>query len=88
MSLPRIFHILIGDKSATLDNFEVLPDKVVFHARIKKKKEDVPVAGRRRFNIKILKKGSLEPVIWAVKKLILKSSHINCSACPAVNELG
>lgn len=38
MTLLRIFHTLVGDKSATLDKAEVLLDKIVFHARIRKKK--------------------------------------------------
>jgi transposase len=45
MSLLNIFHILIGDKSATLDRVEPLSDKVIFHAHIRKKKEKCACCG-------------------------------------------
>ena len=56
MSLLKIFHILIGDKNATLDNVEVLPDKVVFHARIRKKKERCACCGSSKVQRKDSKK--------------------------------
>ena len=59
MSLPKIFHILIGDKNTTLDNVEVLPDKVVFHACIKKKKERCACCGSSKILHKDSKKRTL-----------------------------
>ena len=56
MSLLNIFHILIGDKSASLDRVEVLPDKVVFHARIRKKKEQCFCCGSSKVQHKDSKK--------------------------------
>ena len=56
MSLLSLFHTLIGDKSASLDHHEILPDKVVFHARIRKKKWRCSCCGSSKVQQKDSKK--------------------------------
>jgi transposase len=83
MSLPKIFHILIGDKSATLDDVKVLPDKVIFHARIKKKKKKCGCCGSSKVQQKDSKKRTLRACNLSNQKAYIEiiTYKLLCLSC-------
>jgi transposase len=83
MSLPKIFHILIGDKSATLDDVKVLPDRVIFHARIKKKKKKCAHCGSSKVQQKDSKRRTLRACNLSNQKAYIEiiTYKLLCLSC-------
>jgi len=83
MSLSKVFHTLIGDKSAILESTEVLPEKVVFQARIHKNKEKCSCCGSSKVQHKELKKRTFRMCNLGEKKAYLEIIvyKLLCLAC-------
>ena len=83
MSLLKIFHILTGDKSASLDRVEPLPDKVIFHAHIRKKKERCACCGSSKVQHKDSKKRILRTCNLGSRKAYIEiiTYKLFCWSC-------
>ncbi len=83
MSLLNIFHILIGDKNATLDRVEELPDKVIFYAYIRKKKERCACCGSSKVHHKDSKKRTFRACNLGPRKAYveIRTYKLLCLSC-------
>ena len=83
MSVSRIFHTLIGDKSVVLQGTEFHPDHVIFHGRVRSREKKCSCCGCSDVIIKETKERTFRTLDLAKKRTYLKVDvyKVLCKKC-------
>ncbi|MBA2368341.1 MAG: ISL3 family transposase [Candidatus Protochlamydia sp.] len=83
MSVSKIFHTLIGDKSIVLENTEFHSDYIIFHGRIQKRAKKCSCCNSTDVTIKETKERTLRTLNIENKKSYLKLNtfKLHCHKC-------
>lgn len=72
MSVSKIFHMLIGDKSVVLQNTEFQPDYIIFHGRIRERSKRCSCCGSSDVRVKETKERTFRTLNIEKRRAYLK----------------